>query len=154
RNYRILPEYKAVIADMQTFLADLRLWLDQAELGIRSMPTGDRQQMEHELALQLGERTTRALGDLFEKFESVALTIESELEDQRAAHSAFAKRLLHPHLLSSPFLYRTFKKPLGYAGDYEMVNMICRDPLEGSTLFAKILNLWFLRQPPAEAHRN
>src|SRR5262249_49809190 len=49
---------------------------------------------------------------------------------------------------------RSFRKPLGYAGDYEMVNMICRDPLEGSTLFAKIVNLWFLRQPPAEAHRN
>jgi len=35
-----------------------------------------------------------------------------------------------------------------------MVNMICRSPFEGSTLFAKIVNCWFLRQPPAEAHRN
>ena len=32
--------------------------------------------------------------------------------------------------------------------------MITRDPLEGASLFAKIVNLWFLRQPPAEAHRN
>jgi extracellular factor (EF) 3-hydroxypalmitic acid methyl ester biosynthesis protein len=61
---------------------------------------------------------------------------------------------LHPLLLCSPFVYRTFQKPLGYAGDYEMVNMICRDPLEGSSLFAKVVNLWFLRQAPAEAHRN
>src|SRR5260370_3264959 len=35
-----------------------------------------------------------------------------------------------------------------------MVNMMCRSPCEGSTLFAKIVNSWFLRQPPAQAHRN
>ncbi len=35
-----------------------------------------------------------------------------------------------------------------------MVNMIVRDPCEGDSLFAKIINLWFLAQAPAEAHRN
>lgn len=151
---RILPEFKAAVADMQSFFTDLRLWLEQLELGIRSTPTGDRLQMALELISELGQETTPAIGDLFEKFESVAARLKNEPPEQEAAHSAFAKRLLHPLLLSSPFLYRTFRKPLGYAGDYEMVNMICRDPLEGSNLFAKLINLWFLRQPPAEAHRN
>jgi extracellular factor (EF) 3-hydroxypalmitic acid methyl ester biosynthesis protein len=152
--YSILPEYKTVVADMQAFLADLRLWLDQVELAIRSTPTGDRLAIELELARELGQATTPAIGELFEKFEAITARVEQMSAEQQAAHSAFAKRLLHPLLLCSPFLYRTFRKPLGYAGDYEMVNMICREPLEGSTLFAKILNLWFLRQPPAEAHRN
>ena len=40
--YRVLPEFKVVVADMQTFLMDLRLWLDQVELEIRSAPTGVR----------------------------------------------------------------------------------------------------------------
>jgi extracellular factor (EF) 3-hydroxypalmitic acid methyl ester biosynthesis protein len=35
-----------------------------------------------------------------------------------------------------------------------MVNMIMRNPFEGSSLFGKVVNLWFLQQPPAEAHRN
>jgi extracellular factor (EF) 3-hydroxypalmitic acid methyl ester biosynthesis protein len=56
--------------------------------------------------------------------------------------------------MCSPFVYRTYHKPLGYAGDYEMVNMILRDPHEGATLFAKLVNVVFLRNPPAEAHRN
>src|SRR5205814_10021317 len=42
----------------------------------------------------------------------------------------------------------------GYAGDYEMVNMILRDPMEGSSIFAKLLNLYILLQAPAEGHRN
>ena len=154
RVYKILPEYKLTVSDMQIFLSDLRLWLDQVEMAVRSAPSGDRLQIEHNLASELGPVTTDALSALFERFESVAEQVEKDLPDQRASHMAFAKRLLHPLLLCSPFLYRSFHKPLGYAGDYELVNMICRDPLEGSTLFAKILNLWFLQQPPAEAHRN
>jgi extracellular factor (EF) 3-hydroxypalmitic acid methyl ester biosynthesis protein len=35
-----------------------------------------------------------------------------------------------------------------------MVNMILRDPYEGASLFAKIVNVCFLKNPPAEAHRN
>jgi extracellular factor (EF) 3-hydroxypalmitic acid methyl ester biosynthesis protein len=35
-----------------------------------------------------------------------------------------------------------------------MVNMILRDPHEGGTLFAKLVNVVFLQNPPAEAHRN
>lgn len=152
--YKVLPEYKSIVSDMQMFLTDLRLWLDQIELGIRSTPAGDRIGLEHELALGLGEATTPVIGELFQRFEAVAERVEKDMPEHRAMHSAFAKRLLHPLLLSSPFLYRSFRKPLGYAGDYELVNMICRDPLEGSTFFAKIINLWFLNQPPAEAHRN
>lgn len=151
KTYQVLPEYKVIVADLQTFLADLRLWLEQLELGIRSSPSADRLKLEREVTLELGESTTPALTALFEKFEQAAARIEVE---QQPAHRAFGKRQLHPQMLCAPFLYRTFQKPLGYAGDYEMVNMIVRDPCEGSSLFAKILNLWFLRQPPAEAHRN
>jgi extracellular factor (EF) 3-hydroxypalmitic acid methyl ester biosynthesis protein len=48
----------------------------------------------------------------------------------------------------------TFTKPHGYAGDYEAVNMIVRNQFEGDSLYAKLVNYWFLQQPPAKAHRN
>jgi extracellular factor (EF) 3-hydroxypalmitic acid methyl ester biosynthesis protein len=57
-------------------------------------------------------------------------------------------------VLCAPFAHRTFTKPLGYAGDYEMVNMIARNRPEGASLYAQVVNLWFVRQPPAAAHRN
>jgi extracellular factor (EF) 3-hydroxypalmitic acid methyl ester biosynthesis protein len=40
--YKIGSDYKLLVADMQTFFMDLRLWLDQVELGIRSSPSADR----------------------------------------------------------------------------------------------------------------
>ncbi len=149
--YRVMPEFKVVVADMQTFLMDLRLWLEQVELEIRSAPSGDRQKMEEDAVRELGDSFVPAFDAMHERLESVSEEIETEL---RPVHHNFSKRLLHPLVMSSPFAYRTYHKPLGYAGDYEMVNMIMRDPFEGGSLFAKVVNLWFLSQWPARAHRN
>ena len=151
KNYKVLSEYKVVIADMQTFLMDLRLWLGQVELEIRSSPAGERQDLEKEALQKLGPSIVPAFDAMHERLEAISDGIEEGL---RPVHQHFAKRQLHPLVLCSPFAYRTHQKPLGYAGDYEMVNMILRDPHEGGSLFAKIMNLWFLSQWPARAHRN
>jgi extracellular factor (EF) 3-hydroxypalmitic acid methyl ester biosynthesis protein len=151
RIYKISPEYKVVIADLQTFLMDLRLWLEQVELGIRSLPSADRVQAERDAVEELQQSTGPALSHFFEKFEVTARGIEPEMV---APHASFCRRQLHPFLMSSPFMHRIYVKPLGYAGDYEMVNMILRDPREGGSLFAKLLNVFILNQVPATAHRN
>ena len=149
--YQVLPEFKVVVADMQTFLSELRLWLNQVELEIRCSPSGDRAELERHAAAELGTTIVPAFDAMHERLEDLSDRIEPE---RRPAHQAFSKRQLHPLVLCSPFAYRTFQKPLGYAGDYEMVNMILRDPHEGSSLFAKVVNLWFLSQWPARAHRH
>src|SRR5581483_10710202 len=147
----ITDGFKVVIADMQTFLLDMRRWLEQVELSIRSDPSGDRVQVEREAILELKTPITPAVGSLFERFEETASAIPAEFQ---SIHRSYSKRQIHPIILCSPFVYRSFQKPLGYAGDYEMVNMMLGDPLQGSSLFAKIVNFWFVNAPPCEAHRN
>jgi extracellular factor (EF) 3-hydroxypalmitic acid methyl ester biosynthesis protein len=151
RIHAILPEYKVVLADMQNYFVDLRRWLEQVEFGIRSSPLRDGLQVEREVLQALVPSVLPSIDALFARFEEVADKVVPEL---LPFHRTYAKRQLHPLVLCSPFAYRTYNKPLGYAGDYEMVNMILRDPLEGSSLFAKSVNLWFLTQAPAAAHRN
>jgi len=151
KTYKVSPEFKVVVADMQSFMADLKLWLEQVEVGLRSLPPDERQQAERDVVRELQESTTPAFSFLFEKFETICRGIDPELEP---VHSAFCRRHLHPLLLASPFMHRIFVKPLGYAGDYEMVNMILRDSCEGGSLFAKLLNVFILAQVPAVAHRN
>ena len=149
--YKVSPAFKVIIADMQTFLTDLRLWLEQVELGLRAAPASQRRELEQKISSELAPSILPLLTNFFEKFENVLRDTEPEL---LSAHQNFARRQLHPLLMCSPFLHRCFTKPLGYAGDYEMVNMMLREPLEGGSLYAKIINLWFVQQPPAEAHRN
>ncbi len=149
--YKIVPEYKVVIADIQSFLFELRHWMEEVELGLANCAGGKRGDAERGLIDGLLKPLTPCLDHLFEKFELAAGNLGAELQ---ATHSLYVKRQLHPLLLCAPFMHRIYRKPLGYAGDYEMVNMILRDPYEGSSLFAKVLNVWMLGQAPAEAHRN
>jgi extracellular factor (EF) 3-hydroxypalmitic acid methyl ester biosynthesis protein len=107
--------------------------------------------MERQTVQEVGAAMVPAFDALHERLEELSAKIETEL---RPVHQNFSKRQLHPLVMCSPFAYRTYHKPLGYAGDYEMVNMILRSPFEGGSLFAKMLNLWFLSQWPAKAHRN
>jgi extracellular factor (EF) 3-hydroxypalmitic acid methyl ester biosynthesis protein len=149
--YAVSPEFKVAIADMQTYFCDLQLWLNQVEIGLQSQPASERSKLEHEFLHSVSGRIMRAFAALFEKFERLAFSTESA---SRLAHSIYAKRLLHPLVLCAPFMHRTYKKPLGYAGDYEMVRMMTLDPFQGSSLFAKLLNAFFLNTPPVVAHRN
>lgn len=149
--YKVTPDFKVIVADMQTLLADLRRWLEQVELGVRSQSTGSRPQMEREVIGELQSPMLPTVNSLFDRFEKAAGFVAQDLQP---VHRMYVKRQLHPLLLCSPFMYRIYQKPLGYAGDYEMVNMILRDPVEGSSLFAKLLNVYILLQAPAEGHRN
>jgi len=147
----VIPAFEASVQGLKTFLANLRDSLEPLELQLRAAPAGTRGSIEETVLGTLEARIVPRVLEWMDRFDALADTID---DDARESHRAYARRHLHPLLLGSPFVRRALRKPLGYAGDYEMVNMILRDPREGATLFAKIVNVVFLRNPPAIAHRN
>jgi len=149
--YKVLPEFKVVVADMRSLLSEMRLWLGQMELQISSSSNGNRDQVEQATAHELAAPVLSAIDSLGDRFEEIAGRLDPDL---RPAHIHFTRHNLHSLLLGSPFSHRTYHKPLGYAGDYGMVNMILQNPYQGPSLFAKVVNAWFLNQLPAQAHRN
>jgi len=151
RIFRVTPDFKIIVADLQTILTDLRRWLEQVELCVRSLPTGDRLEAELYAIKEVEKPVLPALWPMFLKFEEAASQIPPDLVP---VHRGYIKRQLHPIVLCSPFTYRTYQKPLGYAGDYEMVSMMLRSPYEGGSVFAKLINRVFLESPTVIAHRN
>lgn len=149
--HRVIPEVKVVVSDIQSILGDLRRWMEQIELALRSMPAEERVEVEREVIHEMEKPILPALWPLFYQFEEASGRIPEGLH---ALHRNYIKRQLHPMVLCSPFTYRTYQKPLGYAGDYEMVSMMLRDPYEGASVFAKVLNRVFLESPTVVAHRN
>jgi hypothetical protein len=55
--------------------------------------------------------------------------------------------------MQSPWMHRAFHKPLGYAGDYEVMNYVYGNYFSGSSLFAKAVSLSFGSTPAAAAVR-
>jgi extracellular factor (EF) 3-hydroxypalmitic acid methyl ester biosynthesis protein len=149
--YKVQPEFKVIVADMQTFLHDLRLWMERVELKIRVFPKPIQAELEGKTIAELAPPIIDAIDGFINQFESIVSKLDA---DAHPGHCAYLRRQLHPLILLSPFAHRAFEKPLGYAGDYLIVDMMMRSPIEGSTLFAKIINVWLLGQSPAQAHRN
>ncbi len=148
---KISPEFKLAVADMQSLLHDLRLWLDEIEAGIRSLPQHEQSQTEIKIVQKLQPSINPVLNRMFEKFEIVSGRVSTHAAPE---HRMFCHRQLHPLLLCSPFMYRIFAKPLGYAGDYEMIDMIIRNQYEGHSLFSKLLQAYILDADPARSVRN
>lgn len=150
-NYTLVPDYELSVSKISSFLSELSRWLDHLEMGVQKGEVDPEMAHSEEFLAEVRDGVLPKMNDLFVGLEEQAQKIPSEVA---VVHKAFTRRQLHPLILRSPFVHRTFTKPLGYAGDYEMVNMILRDPAEGPTTYAKILNCWYLATAPAEAHRN
>lgn len=141
----VIDPFKIVVADLSSMLSGVQHWLTGIDVGIRTTVTRRRQDMEREIFAKVEQRVVEEIIPSMESFEKVANEVG---EAGVAVHKSYVRRQLHPIVLCSPFLFRTFTKPLGYAGDYEMMNMMLRDPYEGSSAFAKILNYALLNTEP------
>ncbi|MGD7652659.1 MAG: class I SAM-dependent methyltransferase [Verrucomicrobiales bacterium] len=143
--------FKIVVSDLSSMLSGVQQWLTGIDVGIRTTVTRRRDELEQEIFSGVEGRIVEEVVPAMEDFEKVCQEIE---EAEISVHKSYVRRALHPIVLCSPFLYRTYTKPLGYAGDYEMVNMMLRNPYEGSSAFAKLLNFALLNTEPVVAHRN
>lgn len=150
-HQNLRPDYINAVTACRNFLLELSRWLEHGETvsGLRdeSASKGLRQ----EFAADVESVAFPKLFELFARFEEVASGMRRR---ETVTHRAFAQRELHPLMLCSPYIHRTFTKPLGYAGDYQMVNMILCEPLQGESVFAKVINALPLRVDTAQAHRN
>lgn len=145
------PEFKAVITDVSILLDNVRAWMNQVAIGIRATEPKRVAEREQEFLARVNSKIITSFNSQHERFEELAYAVNPELKD---AHQQHAWRAWNAYFLSTPFGHRTFHKPLGYAGDFEMMDMIHRNCPEGSTLFNKAMHLLLVSQWPAESVRN
>lgn len=151
-NNKIRPYYQLSVGKVRSFLIETNRWIEQFSYAMSSIDHG---QLSDNTIDKIAEPFLMSLKTLLDNFESEARQIEISTDiSEKDFCKRYAQKELHPLIMQSPFVHRTFSKPLGYAGDYEMVNMMLRNPLEGETSYAKLVNLFFLKAGPAEAHRN
>ena len=149
-RFRVGRSYQVTVSEFRAFLSETSRWADQADMSdtLPREPDGRiRQDVFYELATPIMQKGR----DYFVWLEDEGGRVNAE---DSVAHRNFAQTALHPLLLRAPFVYRTFAKPMGYAGDYEMVNQILADPRQGNSTYFQIINAFFLKAAVAEAHRN
>lgn len=149
-RFKVRDSYQVAISEFRAFLAETSRWVDQADL-VASLPKASDGRLAEDVFEAMAEPLMVKGKEFLIRLEAEAASLP---EEDAPLHRAFAQAALHPLLLRAPFVWRTFAKPLGYAGDYEMVNQILGDPRQGSSTYFQIVNAMFLRAAVAQAHRN
>jgi extracellular factor (EF) 3-hydroxypalmitic acid methyl ester biosynthesis protein len=148
-RFQIRPNYQIIVNEMRAFLSEVSRWLEQVDLS-QSLPKDDGR-LRADFFYELAEPLILKAKSYMDALETEAKLIDEPLIP---VHRAFAQTALHPLLLRAPFVFRTYAKPLGYAGDYLMVKQILDDPQQGPSTYFQIVNVAFLRSAAAVAHRN
>ncbi|MGV8805007.1 MAG: class I SAM-dependent methyltransferase [Polaromonas sp.] len=149
-RFRIGRNYQVAVSETRSFLAETSRWADQADMsGV--LPRNEDGRIRSDVFLDLATPIMTKGAQYFAWIED---EIRSVPPEDVTAHHSFVQTALHPLLLRAPFVYRTFAKPLGYAGDYEMVNQLLGDPQQGSSTYFQVVNTQFIQAAVAEAHRN
>jgi extracellular factor (EF) 3-hydroxypalmitic acid methyl ester biosynthesis protein len=141
------PGYQLAVNQLASFLQELSRWLGQAEALYATQVGRDLAELVQEVWPPVEEKLT----ELFASFEHEAASVPA---DAIPMHKTFAQRELHPLLLCDPFIHRSVTKPLGYAGDYQVVNMMLEAKALTTTTYARVVSAFHLTRPPAIAHRN
>jgi extracellular factor (EF) 3-hydroxypalmitic acid methyl ester biosynthesis protein len=145
------PRFRSWVAELVDNLVKARSFLDAEEAAIAGWDMTSRLAVADELLAVVGPDVVARMNQAgIELRELVGHLTREQHEDYRA----YCHTHLGPLLSASPFLHRARSKPLGYAGDYEMMNMLYRDHAEGATLFGKALNLYATQSPVAQANIN
>ena len=145
-RFSLVPEqYKAEVGRIARFLAFYQRSLSRHEkldtlLGNQKLSS-----------VELAKRTLDAIrGRWWEMQISAsrsALECLQSAEVLRAAKE-YTETVVTPLVLESPIGFRAYTKPLGYPGDFQVMQYYYNDAFEGETAFGKVIHKFFVGDFP------
>ncbi len=146
-KYQMDARLVALTEELVQFLNSVKTELDTIE------KTHQNEQMEIEFLKQNKDRIFNGLNDLFHKTWEVVKVFEPE---KYAAHQKYFQKSLAHLLGESEVNQRIYQKPLGYSGDYVVMNYICDyhgdERYLGKTLYEKLINNYTCNIPISDSN--
>ncbi len=147
----IPSEFSTVTYQLRDWLADLEERVN--ELEIKSFHKTTREITTHEdtICQIVSEYMAKVLPQWFGQLAKPLASLDKEAKEK--CFSFFRKKVGY-FLYLSYYANRAYSKPLGYAGDFEMMNSVYQKEKRGDSLFAKCVDVYFTNVPEAKAVRN
>src|SRR3989338_5890684 len=140
-------EFKTSVIAVRSFLLGLRALFEKLEPDFATAKID----VNAEFLLQNFKLLFEKMYEMCCKLHHSGMSVD---QDRFHHYMIFVQDLLHQFFMSSPFPHRAYSKPLGYAGDYEMMRMIQRENAEGPNLFTKFINVFYTNIPIANCVKN
>jgi extracellular factor (EF) 3-hydroxypalmitic acid methyl ester biosynthesis protein len=143
KSYSLLEEvnekyqrYEAVPEKVKYYIDDLFIWLNEVEEKVKAIETSHFENVKQKHAAY--RNTIKIVGDaICEKLKSSNGMLGRVLDGNSNTKLIFEyyRYRLGKFIFQSPFTKRSFEKPKGYAGDFEMMNQIYRNDYFAHSLF-------------------
>lgn len=126
-----------LVFEMKHFLQHLQNQTKVFETSIKNLGYDDRNVAE----ISYLEKMTESVHKLMVGFnKKVADLIDIETIPEGSDYHLLFEENIYPFFQGADYPRRAKEKPLGYAGDYEMMNQIYRNSFEGKDMFGKIMH--------------
>jgi len=99
-----------------------------------------------ELAARAADALRAPWTEIREAASDAALACLADPETLRAS-KAYTEAVLTPLLLDAPMIRRSYTKPLGYPGDYQVMLYYYDNALHGETAFGRVFHKYFVEHP-------
>jgi extracellular factor (EF) 3-hydroxypalmitic acid methyl ester biosynthesis protein len=136
QSARLPAAWRAAVADLRQLLEDARFAMQELERAETHDPLR-RNDEEAELFEGLRARWGSAFYDATSELHHMSKALD---ERSAALGRSYATSMLLPLLAACPMHRRAYEKPLGYAGDYRMMELYFVPEPEGEGLFGRFLN--------------
>ncbi len=145
-RFSLVPEqFKVEVGRIGRFLAFYRRSLARHERLYNSRSGGQK------ASLELAERTLDAIRDRWWEMQirasRSALACLESAEVLRSAKE-YTETVVTPLVLESPIGFRAYTKPLGYPGDFQVMQYYYNNAYEGETAFGKVIHKFYVGDFP------
>jgi hypothetical protein len=144
--------FKALVAELRLFLEDAQRTFSSLEGTLPwHVIHGDQESPARDALI--ARIRDGFVADVVQASKEIDSALRAAPRASREPLREFSLRQLDELLMLAPWMYRARHKPLGYPGDFEIMNGLYGRHFSGPTLFAKALNLAFVSTPAAAAVR-
>jgi len=142
---RVPKRYRRAMSDIVYFLQYYRSSLGNHEKRYRSG-------MFHNGEFEgLASRAYEAIRDPWWKLQARATRSAHEClrdRDILLAAKEYTEALVTPLMMDAPFVQRSYCKPLGYPGDFQIMEWCYANSFEGETVFGQVLHKYYVDHYP------
>lgn len=143
--------FRELVYEIKNFFKQLKSEIDRLEekLEVESLET--KTSLLQALDVRFGKFVIDSLNAFGRRLHQM-MDADPDLSRRKTCIEFFRSEL-NEFYLKGPYSRRAMLKPLGYAGDFEMMNQVYRNQYEGSSLFAKLIHKYSVNEPAAESVR-
>lgn len=151
KNLQVPEDFRRLVWEMKVWLLSLKDYVDELDKKTDFNGVNDKNDFENTVANTIGSYIVQTFESQYIKLNEILKNVSATTKEMSFE---FFRSQMIDLLLKAPFHNRAFTKPLGYAGDYQMMNQIYAHEGMGDSLFAKCLHLYFISAPESRAVRN